>query len=47
VALEKAPDRRATTSNPLLVHRRNHFFQSQIRLRGDEIEQPARVVLQR
>jgi hypothetical protein len=32
VALEKAPDGRATACNPMLVHRADHLIQRQIRL---------------
>jgi hypothetical protein len=47
VSLEEAPDRGTVASDPPLVHRCNHFLQRQIRLLGNESQQPGRVLLQR
>src|SRR5260370_727398 len=47
MSLEKSPDRGATAWNSLLAHRRNDFVQGQIRLLGDQSQQPFHVLLQR
>jgi hypothetical protein len=47
VALEEAPDRAAATWNRVLVHRGDHLIQGQVRLLGNQCEQPFCVLLQR
>src|SRR5262245_48703836 len=46
VALEEAPHGSATACDPVLVHRRDHLIQRQIRLLLNQREQPRRMYLQ-
>jgi hypothetical protein len=47
MSLEKPPDRGAAAWNSLLAHRGNDLVQRQIRLCGNQSQQPFRVLLQR
>ena len=47
LALKKAPHGAAAARDPLLAHGRNDLVQGQIRLLGNQTQQPVRVLLQR
>src|SRR5215471_4858613 len=47
VTLKETPDRGTAARNAMLVHRQNHFVQSQVRLLLNQIQQKVRMLLQR